>query len=419
MSEQKTAAQPGDIDQYSMADPAVQQCPHAYYAAMRKQSPVHRDPGTGFYWVAQHDDVVKTSMDAATFSSKSPLVVKKNLRPRAQALWDAAGLQIIDTLVTSDPPEHENYRAVGFSLFNPKKVADMGPYIERRVHEIIDSLGSENEFNFVERIATVLPSSIVCDEFGFPPEDRASFKHWTDAIFGLMIPGISEDEECALVERQIELFRYLESHITRAQQQSSGRVIDALANMPRKDGTPFTNMERGWMAVATFVGANDTTIGMLTGGIARIAANPELQAKLRAEPALINAFIEEMLRLESSVQSLIRVTTRDVELNGTTIPKGSDVLLCTASANRDESRWSNPDEFRLDRPDGRRHLGFGQGIHSCVGMHLARKLLYAAYDTMLKRWSKIELITADPNAELIPLPFHRAYMRMDIRVTPA
>jgi cytochrome P450 len=418
MKEQHELAVQREVDGYSMADPAVLRCPHAYYAAMRREAPVHLDPGTGFWWVANHDAVVEAAMDPVTFSSKSPLVIKKNLRPRAQALWDAAGMQMLDTFVTADPPEHDDYRALGLTLFNQRKVEELAPAIERRVHEIIDAFGSRTECDFVADFANWLPSSIVCDEFGFPPQDRQRFKGWTDSIFGLMVPGISEDEEVGLVRSVIELFQYLDEHIKLAQREPSGRVMHTLATMPRRDGSPFSTLECSWMAVATFVGGNDTTIGMLASGVYRLATNPALQDALRAEPRLIPKFIDELLRLEGSVQSLMRVTTRDVELDGTVIPKGANVLLCIASGNRDEAHWPDAESLKLERADSKRHLSFGRGVHACIGMHLARRELQIAFGTLLQRWRAIEMAITDIDSEHVPLPFHRAYRRLPIRFKP-
>lgn len=403
------------VDRYSMADPEVARCPLGYYAAMRAEAPVHRDPGTGFYWVAKHAAVTAGAMDVRALSSRSELIVKQRLQPRAKALWDAAGMQVLDTLVTGDPPEHEHYRALGMSLFNPKKVDELTPYIQTRVDELIDALGERTEIDFVSAFAHQLPARIVCDEFGFPREDQQRFKQWTDAVFALMVPGISEAEEVEMVKQLIELFRYLEGHILRAQQESSGRVMHTLATMTRKDGAPFTMLERSWMAVATFVGGNDTTIGMLAAGVVRLAQNPALQQQLRDDPSLMPRFIEELLRLDSSVQALLRRATAELAIDGTTIPEGANVILCTASANRDPERWVEPEAFRLDRNDGRRHLAFGQGIHTCIGMHLARRELHVAFDTLLRRWREIELTIPDVDAVRVPLPFHRAYSSLPIR----
>lgn len=404
-----------EVDQYSMADPAVATCPHAYYAAMRREAPVHQDP-TGIWFVSRHDDVVAGAQNVAALSSKTPVLMRRSFTPAAQALWDAAGMQVIDTLVFGDPPEHEHYRAVGQQLFNPKKVDELAPRIEQRCHELVDALAGARDFDFVPAFATQLPASIVCDEFGFPREDQHQFKAWTDAYFGLMVPGLSEQQEVELVKPAIALFQYLARHIEQAAQGPAGRVLHDMATMNRRDGAPFTMLERCWMTLATFVGGNDTTIAMLAGGLYRLASEPALQRQLRDEPTLIPRFIEEQLRLEGSVQSLLRVATRDVEIGGVTVPQGANIALCLASANRDEARWPNAEEFRLDRADGRRHLAFGQGIHTCIGMHLARRELQIAFDVLLQRFATIELQVPGREPDLLPMPFHRAFRQLPVRV---
>ena len=405
------------VGSFSMSDSSVASCPHDYYAAMRRESPVHCDPGTGFYWVSQYADVVRAAADVAALSSKSPVILKKSFRPRAQAMWDAAGMEAIDTLVTADPPDHDHYRAVGMSFFTPAKVAELTPQIEARVHALIDEFVDKDEVDFIESFASRLPGTIVCDEFGFPRSDQQKFKNWTDAIIGLITPGITEEQEIDLVERVIELFRYLESHLRRAAEEPRGRVIHALATMPRRDGTPFTMLERSWMAVVTFVGGNETTINMLAAGVRRLANNASLQSTLRKDPGLMGAFVEELLRYDSSVQALLRVANHEMQIRGTSIPAGANVVLCTASANRDESRWTDPDEFRLDRLDVRRHLAFGHGRHACIGMHLARREMQIAFTALLSRLDNIELAIPDSEVEQLPLPFHRGVARLPIRFT--
>jgi cytochrome P450 len=149
--------------------------------------------------------------------------------------------------------------------------------------------------------------------------------------------------------------------------------------------------------------------------VRRLARDPALQSRLRGEPALMPAFIDELLRLDGSVQALLRVATRDLEVDGMLIPKGANVVLSVTSANRDEQRWADPDALQPDRSGGRRHLSFGQGPHSCVGVHLARRILQSAFETLLKRLDPIELAIDDSEVEQLPLPFHRAMARLPIR----
>jgi cytochrome P450 len=407
-----------DIDEYSMVDPKTAGCPFEYYAAMRRDRPVHQDPGTGFYWIVAHDAVMRASLDAKSFSSQSPAIMRQNYQPRAQALWDAAGMRALHTLVTSDPPEHDDYRDAGLKLFTQKTVDQITPHIESLVDDLIDSFIDRGEVEFVQAFAARLPGSVVCDEFGLPREDQPRFKTWTDAVIGLLSPDISEDREVELVTHLIELFKYLQQHLKRAATEMPGRIIHVLATMMKRDGSAFSPLERSWMLLTTFVGGNETTMNMLAMGMRKLATDSALQADLRAHPEKIRPFVEEMLRLEGSVQGLLRVATSDLEFDGVTIPKGANIVLCSGSANRDERRWKDPAAFRLDRKDGNRHLTFGYGRHSCIGMHLARRELNVAFTALLQRLDHITLSIPAADIEQVPLPFHRAIASLPVRFQP-
>lgn len=406
------------VGDFSITDPEVAKCPFAYYAAMRREDPVHRDPGSGYWWVALREAVAKASLDAQALSSTSEVILKTQFRPRAQALWDAAGMRTLHTFVTSDPPEHDEYRAVGRNLFTPRKVEQMAPHIETRVHELIDTFAHRGSVEFVREFAARLPGSIVCDEFGLPPEDQPRFKTWTDAVIGLLSPALSEDREIELVQHLIELFQYLEGHLQRHAQLPPGRVIHTLATVDKRDGTPFTALERGWMTLTTFVGGNETTMNMLAAGLRTLANTPTLQEELRSDPAKVPLFTEELLRLQGSVQALLRVATRDLEIDGTRIPKGANVVLCSGSANRDERFWPRAEEFRLDRNEGHRHMTFGYGRHVCIGMHLARRELNIAFRVILERLRDIRLAVPDADIEQLPLPFHRSIASLPLQFNP-
>jgi cytochrome P450 len=402
------------LSEFSITDPTVARCPFAYYAAMRREEPVHRDPGSGYWWVALREAVLKASLDTDALSSKSEVVLKQRFRPRAQALWDAAGMRTLNTFVTADPPEHDEQRAVGMTLFTPKKVEELAPHIEARVNELIDAFIARGQVEFVTEFAARLPGRIVCDEFGLPLEDQPRFRTWTDAVIALLSPDLSEDREVELVLQLIELFKYLEVHLQRNAEVRTGRVIHTLATVARRDGTPFTYLERAWMTLTTFVGGNETTMNMLAAGLRKLANDPALQDELRRNPQKVPNFTEEMLRLEGSVQALLRVATRDIQLDETTIPRGSNVALCTGSANRDERFWEDAEEFRLDRANGQRHLTFGYGRHVCIGMHLARRELNIAFRVLLQRLKDIRLAVADSDIEQIPLPFHRSIVALPL-----
>jgi cytochrome P450 len=397
----------------TLMNPHTASCPFSYYTRLRRDAPVRRDPEIGYYWVTRRSDVRAAALDWNIFRSKSDLQLRKSFQPKAQKLWEEAGFAPVDTLVTSDPPEHDDYRRLGITLFSPAKVEELTPSIEAMVNELIDAFIDAGKCEFVRQFASLLPATVVCDEYGFPREDRAQFKHWTDAVIKLQTPGLSEEEEVELTERLIALYRYLARYLQDAADRPSDRVIHTIATMNKHDGTPFSWLERASMVMAVFVGGNETTVNTLASCILTLATRPELQRTLRAEPSLVENFVEEILRLEPSVQALVRLAHEDTELAGTTIPAGSPVILCTGSANRDETYWTDPDELRLDRDNARQHYTFGYGRHSCVGMHLARRELTSAVRILLRRLDNIRLQNPDaPQYE--PLPFFRALAEVPI-----
>lgn len=402
------------VNEFTMGDPETVTCPFSYYAAMRSEDPVHRDPATGFYWVTRREDVLRLAQDWELMSSQSGLVIRKVFQPRAQALWEAAGMSAVDTFVTSDPPAHDDYRAVGMKFFDPAKVERISSEIEALANQIIDEMPEGEVVDFVYSFAAQMQGRLLCKEFGVPLADLPQFKQWTDAVFEMMIPGLPEDREVELIKLMIAMFEYLDERLSRAGEEAPGTVLHTLANAKKRDGSPFTSIERRWMAFTAFSGGNDTTRNMMLSGIHKLATEPELQAELRDDPAKVSKFVEEILRLEGAVQGSPRVATRDVEIEGTLIPKGASVILCYGSANRDDVRWSEAESFRLDRADGNRHVAFGYGRHTCIGMHLARRELQIAFRVLLCRLDNIQLVIPEEGIRRIPHPYFRGIENLPI-----
>ena len=404
------------VDQFSMTDPETAKCPFPYYAAMRKEEPVHLDSGTGFYWVSRYEDVTRLARDTGHLSAAAGLIIRKQFQPRAQALWDAAGMEVIDTFATSDPPEHDDYRAVGMKLFDKHRVEQkIAPRIGARVNALIDEFIARGEIEFVHEFAARLQGEMLCEEFGVPREDMPRFKRWTDAVFEIMTPGLAEDREVELIKVCIEFFRYLDERIKVAADGPAGRVFHALATQNRQDGSSFSSLERVWMAFTAFSGGNDTTLNMLNNGMRKLAVSPELQRELRGNGEKIDQFVEEMLRIDGSVQAVCRVALADFDIAGTRIPKGAKVILAVGSANRDAALWNDPEEFHLDRSEETRHIAFGYGRHVCIGMHLARRELQIAFRILLDRLHDIRLAVPEQQLEQLPMPFFRAIGKLPIR----
>ncbi len=167
--------------------------------------------------------------------------------------------------------------------------------------------------------------------------------------------------------------------------------MSELATASYPDGSTPELLEVVMAAMFLFAAGQDTSAKLLGNAVRHLCEHPELQSRLRAEPAMIGPFIEEMLRLEGSTKVTFRLTLEDVELGGTAIPAGKPVVVAIAAANRDPARWSEPEAFRLDRKDGIQHLAFGRGPHTCIGAALARAEVKALLQTLLQQTSAITL----------------------------
>lgn len=401
---------------YAHTDPEVAKCPFAYYAAMREDDPVHRDPSTGYYWITRYKDVVSVAQDPDTYSSQVELMIRTKFRPKGEKVLADAGVALTHTFVTSDPPEALDIHRLGMQLLPAKKVKALLPHIDELANRLVDDFIGRGEADIIREFSRRLVGTVIGEQLELPLRDLDLFKEWSECTGELMKIGISEDWEAENVAKMVDLVHYLTPHLERAAREGTpGSAIHTLATMNKLDGTPFTPTQRCWMTFFTFTGGNNTTVNMINTDILRLARDPELQDRLRAHPEEIEGFFEEMLRLEGSAQTVVRTPTRDVELGGTLLPKGSVLLLSLGSANRDSAMWGQDAEtLNIGREGCRRHLTFGTGPHVCIGMHLARAELRTAIQTLLRRLKNIRL--KDPNnpPDYLPLPFHRAIGELHI-----
>jgi cytochrome P450 len=405
-----------NLREYTIADHAVVSCPFDYYSTMRAEEPVHRDPVTGWYFISRYDDAKAVAHDPTAFSSSTDILFRTTYKPAARRVLDEAGVTVVNTFTTSDPPEAFDFHSVGMHLFPPKKVKELAPSIDALAHRLIDAFIDRGEVQVGGEYSRRLVGTIIGGELGLPLADLDQFKHWADCTGELMKIGITEEQEVKSVRKMVELVAYLRPHLERAKEDGMrGKAIHDIATMNKKDGTPFTQNQRCWMTFLAFTGANNTTVNMINTLVLKLATDHSLQEQLRRYPDQIEKFIEEMLRLEGAAQSIVRRTTRDVAIAGTVIPKGSHVLICLGSANRDESKWgAEAGQVQFNRKDARGHMAFGAGPHVCIGMHLARAELRSATTAFLARTKFFRLKDPSNVPEYLPLPFNRGVAELDV-----
>lgn len=386
----------------SLLDPAIMQDPFPLYQWAHANSPVISLPETGMPVIMSYEMCSEAGGRPEDFSNDFSSVLSGALSedPEVSGIL-AQGWPQINTLLTADPPVHTRFRKLVNLAFSMPRVNALEGGIRTKVNALIDGFIDKGECDFVTDFSVGLPVQVICEQLGFDASERSNVKKWSDAFadrLGHMIPR-ERELECAreIVEFQTQLKVKIDARRAAPTDDLLSDVVNA-----RLDGeTPLDDAEIMSIAQQLMVAGNETTTHALAGGIVHLARNPEQQAKVRANLALVGNMIEEVLRLDTPTAGMWRLVTRDCELGGHAFKAGTMVMLRYAAANRDPAKYPNPDAFDVERTNARTHLAFGKGIHMCVGNMLSRKEMTVAFTELLTR---IEDIRLKDGAELVVSP---------------
>jgi cytochrome P450 len=340
---------------------------------MRDRNPVQEiKSDEGDYWaLARFEDVFNAVIDASTFSSAQGLTM-------AYGEMEKLGLEA--PIVMMDPPEHTQLRKLATKRFTPARVAVIEPMVREFVVERVERLREMGEGDVIHEFLKPLPSMIVGHFLGVQEKDRSRFDQWTDAIVAANAKG----DVLSAADAVGQMFGFFNEIIERARKEPGDDMISTLVQA-ELDGKEVPLMKILGFAFTMVTGGNDTTTGLLGGAAEILTKNRDQRKLLLEDPGRIPNAIEEFLRLTSPVQGLARMTTREVEIGGKTIPEGRKVMLLYASANRDEREFG-PDAAECDVTRKiRRHLALGYGAHHCVGAATARLVARVALEELLAR----------------------------------
>jgi hypothetical protein len=339
-------------------DREQQEDPYPLYRWLREHDPVHRNEARGFWALSRHGDVLAAFLDPGTYSSA-----------RGSFLDDDPA-RVGRTLGTTDPPRHDRLRKLATAAFTARRVAALAPQIERLARELLVRVRDTGRIDVPTQLATPLTSAVIARILGLPEAEVPQIQEWAERSVRVGAGEIygSEAQRSALEALLASLEAALAER--RRGRGADDDLLGALVSA-EVDGDRLGRDEQLWLAQAFFVAGYETTAHAIGNGAALLAAHPEQRRHLRAHPDLLADAFEEIVRWDSPAQGFKRTLTRPVELHGRKLSAGDTVLLLPGAANRDEREFPEPDAFRADRRP-RRHLGFGQGIHYCIGAPLAR-----------------------------------------------
>ena len=399
--------------------------PFDFYAMMRKKNPIAYDEENDVYGIFRYNDIFRCFTDFKYFSSDFAKWFNNTNANSSKKFQDVS--PIGPSLITSDPPKHRNLRNSISEAFNPRQISVLEPKIEKITHDLLEKVIQNKNMDLIQDLAYPLPVMIIAELLGIPNEDHPKFKKWADQIISLSIlinRNPSEEVYENSYKLKQEMNSYFSSIIDTKKEDPkndliSGLIKSSVVNVNDNDVQNNTNKEGELTQILQIQKKKDsfvlsqedilsfcnllllaghvTTVNLIGNTFLSLFENPKQFKLLQSRPLdYIKPTIEETLRYRSPVQFLSRLVANDIEIgNGTEkvqLKKGKRVFLCIGSANRDETIFTNAEQFDITR-NPINHIGFGAGIHLCIGAPLARLEAQVVLKVLLKMLKDIELDT--------------------------
>jgi len=374
-----------EFDPYS---PTLHEDPYPVYRRLRDEHPVFHNAELSFWALSRYDDVKTALVDPETYCSAQGVAV-------GLGELKGAGPLAVPMLIMMDGPRHTRMRAIVSRAFTPRRIANLERRIREIASELLDAFEGQGEVDLVSGFSAPLPTTVIAELLGVPVSDHAWFKQKSVEVTQFdpaKVRTLVDKESKARFGPALELGAYLAERLAERREAPRDDLLSALL-AAEIDGEKLTEVETIGFAFLLLVAGNETTTNLITNGAINLDRHPDQRRRLVDDPSLVATAVEECLRFDSPVQGLARTLTRDVTLHGTSIPKGDQVLLLFASANRDERRIPDPERFDVTR-DPNPHLAFGFGAHYCLGANLARLEARVAFEELLARFPDYRMIGA-------------------------
>ncbi|MFL2987566.1 MAG: cytochrome P450 [Candidatus Poriferisodalaceae bacterium] len=348
-----------DLNDFSLFDSEIQQCPHRYYAKMQSEQGVFETDalGTSIYLVTRYEDVAACAMNTSAFSSRfdvGSMQGNSEYARRAQELYEQeGGFDRVGTMLTVDPPEHTRYRRLVSQAFTPKAIAALEPTIRELAGRLIDHLisgtATGQSLDFVELFAVPLPVAVIAKALNVPDDRLGDFKRWSDASVAGIGTNISIDERLAADREVIEFQKYFADQLELRRKTPQDDILTDLVNAQIDnddaegfDSAPLDIAEMLSIIQQLLVAGNQTTTHLLGEMLLLLDEHPEQWARLAEDPLYGKDVADEALRLAAPTQGMFRVVSEDTQIGSTALSAGSRVVLMYAAANRDPRDVGTP-----------------------------------------------------------------------------
>ena len=351
--------------------------PYEWYKKMRENSPIYYDEDRQTWDIFLYDDIQKILSDYKTFSSRT------------------GGGERPVSILGMDPPQHKLYRSIVSQAFTLKEIEKMAPAIEKITDELLDKRVGKEDMDIIQDLAYPLPVIVISQMLGVPAKDRELFKKWSDALVADVDVAAGQTPSELMEEKQrisVELYEYFETVISVREKHPQSDLITALLNA-RIGEESLDRQDLLTFCLLLLVAGNETTTNLIGNAMVTFLERPDIMESLKSDLNLLPFAIEEVLRFRSPIQSLGRVVAMDTDFQGHQMKQGDRLVVWLGSANRDEQKFDQADQFMINRQPNP-HVGFGHGIHLCLGAPLARLEATIALTALLQKMPAMTLSRA-------------------------
>ena len=377
----------------------IHENPYPYYAALRTEDPVHwgmpfQASSPGAWYISRYVDVSRLLKDTSFVKNLSSVYSPDALPPVPEQMRFYAEMAR-HALLLADPPDHTRLRKLVSQAFTPRVIANLRQPTEAIAEALLDEAGSGGELDVIADYAFPLTLRVIATMIGVPEEERDLLWRWSRALIRTLdlAPSLEVYVEADRVAH--EAFAFFGDLVDQRRGHPADDLLSRLIAAHDQEEGSLTEEELIVMCTLLLIAGFDTTVNLIGNGMLALLQHPQERERLSRQPELMPSAVEEMLRYEPSTQKALRYAGADWDIGDRRIGRGDAVILLLASANRDPEVFPDPDRFDITRGDNR-HLGFGAGIHVCLGAPLARIEGQVAISALLHRYPTLELVSEHP-----------------------
>lgn len=400
------------VDVLGVAFNPLAEDPYPFYSRARQEEPIMYSPELNAWIVTRYKDIQRILLQPATFSSCDTLTSPVTFHQRTLEVL-IQGYLPVPIVLNTDGPDHMRFRVPLVKAFAPARIRAIEPFVREVANRLVDSFIHNGRTEIISQFAYPLALEVVFSLLGIPREDIEQTRQWSQDWLTLMSIQLDEERQVACAQSTVAFQHYLANLLAQRRQVPQDDLISTLSlSYVPEDEEPLTETELVILLQGLILAGHESTTNMIGTGLLLLLEEPARWQTLCEHPDYIPLTVEEILRFDAPIQMFARTTTREVTIDGVTLPEESSLLLIYGSGNRDEEAFVGADEFQLQRSSNR-HLAFGHGVHFCVGAALARLEGRIAFEVLTSRLPQLHLLPGQMLTH-IPTLLFRGYERLEV-----